>query len=76
MILVTDRARAKWTPTKLLALRRHLGTKERPMSQQQIGTLVGVSLTSWSRWENGHSAPHSAIAEKITALAKKKGFKL
>lgn len=38
------------------------------ISQEELAKLLGVSIISVNRWENGHFAPTKLVKEKIKEL--------
>lgn len=44
--------------------------KEKGLTQEQLGTKLGVSGKSVSKWERGINAPDIAILEKLSLLLK------
>ena len=46
------------------------------MSQQEFADFLGVSFTSVSRWENGHSVPTFKIKRKLLQLCEEHGLEI
>jgi len=49
---------------KLRACRANAG-----LSQQELGKILGVSLTTVNNWENGVTTPNAKIVEKISVIS-------
>ena len=54
-----------WTPAEIKALRVKMG-----LSQPDFAQLVGASVTTVSRWENGHQGVSRITRKLFDAIAK------
>lgn len=53
------------TSAQIKQMRQELGR-----TQQGMATIVGVSVVTWSRWENGTSLPLPIFQSKLRKLYK------
>jgi len=52
-----------YDPAALRALRQRLG-----LSQEDCAHRIGVTVASWSKWENGHTRPSRLARRALDAL--------
>jgi DNA-binding transcriptional regulator YiaG len=48
--------------------------KKLALSQSKFGTLLGVSMVSINRWENGQNEPTMKVKRKIKELCEQNGL--
>lgn len=57
----------EWEPTVIHHLRKQLG-----LTSQDMSNLLGVSISTVSRWETGVSRPSKLAKSRLEELAKQK----
>ena len=55
-----------WTPAEIKDLRVKMG-----LSQPEFAQLVGASVTTVSRWENGHQSPSRITRKLLDTIAER-----
>ena len=55
-------------PLEIVRLRKRLGNGNKPVSQEKLARLIGVSHQSVRRWESQHNQPSLMARDRLRRL--------